>query len=384
MEPRLIPEGTPGLEELRDLAWDLGQRSAKLAVSQSEPVREALTILVRSINGYYSNLIEGRGTTPYNIDQAMANQFQDDLTRRDRQWEAKAHIKVQEWIDKENGLAELGYGTAGVREIHRRFYEKLPPHMLTVRNAQTKKSINIVPGEFRQGFVRVGHHIPIEPTHIPRFMAQWEDVYTSLSPRVVLLAAATAHHRLLWIHPLQDGNGRVARLISHAMLKRAISGVDLWSVSRGWAYNENRYMLWLSKCDELCKGSTDGHERHGGIGQVDFTRYFLATVLNEVTFMQETLMNVNFPRSFLEWIRGQTDIGKGARIIEKVLIYGSIERGTVPELLGMPERSARRVVKKLFDHYLLQSDSHRAPLRLNIPLYVAQALFPSMMPERSN
>jgi Fic family protein len=48
-----------------------------------------------------------------------------------------------------------------------------------------------------------------------------------------LVAIAASHHRLLWIHPFSEGNGRVARLLSHALLRRAGVGSPLWSVARG-------------------------------------------------------------------------------------------------------------------------------------------------------
>ena len=50
-----------------------------------------------------------------------------------------------------------------------------------------------------------------------------------------VIAVAAAHHRFVWIHPFYDGNGRVVRLMSHAMLKRLGVGSSLWSVARGLA-----------------------------------------------------------------------------------------------------------------------------------------------------
>lgn len=51
-----------------------------------------------------------------------------------------------------------------------------------------------------------------------------------------VLAMATAHHRFNWIHPFPDGNGRVSRLMSHAMAHKAgIGAHGLWSISRGLA-----------------------------------------------------------------------------------------------------------------------------------------------------
>ncbi len=47
---------------------------------------------------------------------------------------------------------------------------------------------------------------------------------------------ATAHHRLNYIHPFLDGNGRVSRLLSHVMaLSAGIGAHGLWSVSSGLA-----------------------------------------------------------------------------------------------------------------------------------------------------
>ncbi|GGX40011.1 hypothetical protein GCM10007392_03240 [Saccharospirillum salsuginis] len=177
-----------------------------------------------------------------------------------------------------------------------------------------------------------------------------------------------------------DGNGRVARLITHAMLKKGIAGVEMWSVSRGFARDRDRYRYLLQCCDQPRRGDRDGRGQLSESSLVDFTRYFLETALDQVNFMSGILRTDDFSRSLLEWIRSQPDIARGDRIIEQILIYGSIERSHVPGLLGTSERTARRVVQSLTDHYLLTSDSHRAPLRLNLPLHAAQAVFPSMVP----
>lgn len=381
MEPLLIREDAPGLDDLQDLVWALGQRSPKIATSQLTSVRDAVARLVRAMNCYYSNLIEGHNTQPIDIDRALANQFEDNQRQRDLQKkEAKAHIEVQSWIDEEDGLAEIGIGIAGVREIHRRFYDKLPAHMHLVTHTQSLQELTVVPGEYRQNDVRVGLHIPVPPSDIESCMARWESIYTKLPPRKIPLAAAAAHHRLLWIHPMLDGNGRVARLITHAMLKKSLSGVELWSVSRGFARNKEQYKYLLQCCDQPRRGDRDGRGQLSETSLIDFTRYFLETALDQVDFMSEVLRTDDFTRALLEWIRSQPDINKGDKIIEQIILYGSIERGAVPALLGLPERTARRVVKALFDHYLLVAESHRAPLKLNLPLHAAQAVFPSMVP----
>ena len=51
------------------------------------------------MNCYYSNLIEGHYTHPVDIERALKDEYSADPEKRDLQLEAKAHIKVQEWID---------------------------------------------------------------------------------------------------------------------------------------------------------------------------------------------------------------------------------------------------------------------------------------------
>ena len=69
--------------------------------------------------------------------------------------------------------------------------------------------------------MEVGRHIAISPGAVPRFLERMDAAYAKAGKIDSILAAACAHHRLLWVHPFLDGNGRVARLMSYAMLKSA-------------------------------------------------------------------------------------------------------------------------------------------------------------------
>jgi Fic family protein len=68
-------------------------------------------------------------------------------------------------------------------------------------------------------------------------------VYSRLGKSESILGAPAAHHRLAWIHPFLDGNGRVARLMSHATLLDALDTGAVWSVARGLARNVARITL---------------------------------------------------------------------------------------------------------------------------------------------
>ena len=211
MEPLLLSEGSKHRAELTDLAVDLAGKSANFRGSLPEDLLAALADLVRAMNCYYSNLIEGHDTHPVDIERALKDDYSTDARKRNLQLEAKAHITVQKWID-ESGLKESATSASSIIEVHRRFYELLPDDLLWVENPDTGEKIQVIPGELRKRDVKVGRHVPISPGALPRFMNRFEDAYRRLGSTNKILAAASAHHRLLWIHPFLDGNGRVAKI----------------------------------------------------------------------------------------------------------------------------------------------------------------------------
>src|SRR3954471_3980462 len=103
MEPLVLGEGSRHRAELTDLALELAQRSAGFRRSLPASLLTSLATLVRAMNCYYSNLIEGHDTHPVDIERALKQDFSHDARQRDLQMEARAHIAVQRWID-EGGL----------------------------------------------------------------------------------------------------------------------------------------------------------------------------------------------------------------------------------------------------------------------------------------
>src|SRR6266481_4636572 len=99
MEPLLIGESSRHRGKLTDMALELAQKAAGFRRSLPESLLASLADLVRAMNCYYSNLIEGHDTHPIDIERALKNDYSKDAHKRDLQLEAKAHILVQEWID---------------------------------------------------------------------------------------------------------------------------------------------------------------------------------------------------------------------------------------------------------------------------------------------
>jgi Fic family protein len=385
MEPLGISEGSRFRGELTDLAVELAARSAGFRRSLPMGVVAELADLVRSMNCYYSNLIEGHDTHPVDIERALKNDYSADVQKRNLQLEAKAHIEVQQWIDA-GGLRRRATTRAGVCEIHRRFCEKLPEELLWVENPETGERMPVVPGELRRRDAKVGQHIPISPGALPRFLERFEQVYGALGKTDSILGAAAAHHRLVWIHPFLDGNGRVVRLMSHAMLLEALDTGAIWSVARGLARNVDGYKARLAECDLPRRNDLDGRGNLSEEALTNFTRFFMQICLDQITFMEGLLEPEQLRTRILLWADEQVRLDalppKVGRVLEAVLYRGELPRGDVGALLGTSDRHARRVVAALVSRNVLVSEGLRAPLRLAFPAALASRWMPGLFPER--
>lgn len=387
MEPLVLSEMSRHRPALSDLALDLASRSAGFRRSLPAGVAEALASLVRSMNCYYSNLIEGHNTHPVDIERAMREDYSADKAKRNLQLEARAHVEVQRWIDG-GGVGGRAVAMETVCEIHRRFGELLPPELLVVENPDTGRTVAMVPGELRNGDVRVGLHVAISAGAVPRFLQRFAQTYGALGKSETILAAAAAHHRLLWIHPFFDGNGRVARLMSHAVLLQALDTGGVWSIARGFARNVGTYKQHLMNCDSPRRNDLDGRGALSEEALAEFTHFFLETCLDQVRCMEELVQPDRLRDRVLIWaeeeMRAGTLPAKAGQVLESVLFRGELPRGDVPTLLGTGERQARRVVSALLERGVLSSESTRAHLRLTFPATLAGRWMPGLFPEQAS
>jgi Fic family protein len=386
MEPLLIPAGSRHREALNDLAIELAARSAGFRHSLPEGIVAALADLVRSMNCYYSNLIEGHNTHPVDIERALNDDFSSNSQKRDLQLEARAHITVQRWIDN-GGLRGQAYHASSICEIHQRFCAELPDDLLWVETPDSDRRTAIVPGEFRQQDVRVGQHVAISPGALPRFFARFEQVFARLGKADTIIATAAAHHRLLWIHPFVDGNGRVARLASHAVLLEQLDSGGIWSIARGLARQEAEYKRHLAACDQTRRNDLDGRGHLSEENLAAFSLFFLNTCLDQVSFMQDLVQPDRLRDRVLFWaaeaIRMDELPPKAERILEAILYRGELARGEVAGLVDTGDRHARRLVASLVDKGLVTSHSSRAPLRLAFPAKLASRWMPGLFPDQA-
>lgn len=384
MEPMLVEEAAAA--SLEDLATDLVRDAAGLAGRSHPLLRQSIGDLVRSMNCYYSNLIEGHDTHPREIDRALNNDFSADARQRELQQEAVAHIHVQKLIDDRKDPAVWPATAAYARWLHREFCSRLPPEMLWVDHPSTGERIPVVPGELRKRDVRVGRHDPPDFGDLPRFLARFDAAYASppLNRTRQIQSVGAAHHRFLWIHPFIDGNGRVARLMSHALLKRLGVGTSLWAVARGLARQESQYKALLAFADAPRQGNRDGRGALTQTGLMSFSRFFLEQAIDQVGFMSALLEpEVLLRRMEIhveEEVRGRRLPRGSFAVLREAALAGEVERSRVPFLTGYEERAARMITSALSDRGLLVATSHRAPLRLGFPSDVVERWLPSLYP----
>jgi len=385
MEPLLISEGAPSRGELIDLALDLAARSASFRSKLPTPIAAALSDLVRAMNCYYSNLIEGHNTHPVDIEKALKGNYSHDAKKRNLQLEAKAHIAVQKWIDS-GGLGGPATSRAAICEIHRRFCSELPPELLIVEDPESHEKFRVEPGQLRKRDVKVGNLVPISPGAIPRFLDRFETAYGNLGKMETILSAAAAHDRLAWIHPFLDGNGRVCRLMSQATLLETLDTGALWSVSRGLARRVTDYKTLLANCDLPRRNALDGRGNLSEAELIAFTRFFLDVCIDQVKFMEELMNPKDLQARVMVWAKEQTVTKELApnsdKILDALLYRGELLRGEVPSLLNTSERSAQRAVESLVKRGVIVSDSSRAPLRLAFPAALVARWMPGLFPEK--
>lgn len=383
MEPMLPASDNRVLSDLTlELVAVANQFSGKL----HPQVQRSLADLVRSMNCYYSNLIEGHNTHPRDIDRAMAAQYSSDPARLTSQLEARAHIEVQQLIDSGQDPKVSTTSSEYLRWIHFQFCSRLPEELLTTQHPDTGDIMTVIPGEFRTNWVQVGSHIPPSADELVQYMSRFEQAYDTqrLSRSQGIIGVAAAHHRFVWIHPFLDGNGRVARLMSHASLLRMGLGGSLWSIARGLARSGQHYKAKLQAADLPRQSSFDGRGALSEKHLAAFCEYFLSMSIDQVTFMESLLQPGELLRRMQLYCDDEISAGRlpkrSMALLREALIMGQFERRDAPEITGYQERKAREVLSVLLKKGLLISEGPRKPVRLGFPIDVVERWFPALYP----
>ena len=387
-------------EVLEDLARQLVTVSAKLEARLPPATLAGVGKLLRVVNSYYSNLIEGHNTHPVEVERAMRADYSAAPDKRDLQVESLIHIEVQEemaWrVAREPALNVAA--PEFLCWLHERFYERLPERLRLAKGDKGELAY-VEAGTLRARYVQVGQHIAPAPEALDRFLARFAAEYDPARQHGLrpFIALAAAHHRLMWIHPFLDGNGRVARLFTDAYFLRCkLAGYGLWNASRGLARRRDSYRSHLAAADAPREGDLDGRGNLSNRALTEFCEFFLTVCLDQAQYMDGLLALdglLGRLEKYVHWrvagfIAGPADMARPLRpevipVLRAVASAGEITRGEVFRLIGMSERTGRNTLKQLLDEGLLTATSTLGPVRLGFPAHAAGYWFPELYPAES-
>lgn len=157
-------------------------------------------------------------------------------------------------------------------------------HKMVVSGLSLQREGDVTPGQFRKGNVKIKNagHVPPEGIALQDYLEEFFSfINAPQDPKLDLLRVAIAHHRFAWIHPFNNGNGRVVRLLTYSMLISRGFNVRtgrLLNPSAVFCKNRGRYYEMLAKADT-------GEER----ALIEWCEYVLSGLLIELKKIDKLL-----------------------------------------------------------------------------------------------
>lgn len=384
MEP-LLP-GEHKLAALLECAHDVQRAADRLSALCQPGALTDLRGLLRAMNSYYSNKIEGQHTLPMEIEQALRQDYSTDADKARRQRLAVAHMQTEAWLEQsgDHWPGSAVWTVDCVTGIHQHLFAQLPAADRTLPEGD-----ELVPGLLRDRNVSVGVHAAPAHLAIAPMLQRWGDFYAGVRRgELQLLAAAASHQRLAWVHPFRDGNGRVARLHTHLLLVRQGWSNGLWSVLRGFARTQQQYYARLAAADEPRAGDLDGRGNLSEQALIDWISYVLDVCADQVAFMTGLLDLAGMKDRIAACLAFEHNVvRRGVRTESlRALHYlfatqGELERADFKAMLGLGERLATAQVSALLKRGLVKSDTPYGKLRFAVPLHALRFYFPALWPE---
>ena len=387
MEPLLPSEArlAPALER----AHDLIRQADRLAGWNAGGAPSGLKLLLRAMNSYYSNKIEGQHTLPLEIEQALRNDYASDADKARRQRLALAHMATESQLETlwPQWNAAQVWSVQTLADIHQDLFARLPEGDRMQPDGEAVQVLQ--PGQWRQREVSVGRRAAPTAAVLPAFLARWSQVYgQARRGEMQVVAMAAAHQRLAWIHPFLDGNGRVARLHSHLVLGHMGLTNGLWSPLRGFARSQETYYAQLAAADETRAGDLDGRGNLTEAGLLGWIDYVIGICIDQVSFMRGLLSPEGMKDRIAACLSYEEKVMRlGVRTEAlRALHYlfatqAELDRADFKAMLGLGERLATAQVSALLSRGLLLTDSPYGKLRFGVPQHALRFFFPKLWPE---
>jgi len=203
--------------------------------------------VLQMLESMRSARIEGNNTT---IADYIETKIYTHTNSNDSSREIQNIEQAIQFIDKQSSFWEkdntLVLDTHFVSELHKIVTQWLH---LPYTGGEWDKT----PGKYRVTEVKINHsnHIPPPAYLVEDYMQElFEEIHKEMSPQYYLLRIILLHHRFVWIHPFWNGNGRVGRLFTYAMLKKFYPHTA-WFLNPTtlFAQNKNMYYDMLARAD---------------------------------------------------------------------------------------------------------------------------------------
>lgn len=210
-------------------------------------------------------------------------------------------------------------------------------------------------GNYRNKNVKIvqSKHTHPDMIKIPEYMEDLVDFYNQdIHHKYDLLKIAISHHRFVWIHPFNNGNGRTVRLLTYAMLLK--SGFKLNNMivnpTAVFCIDRDKYYHYLAIADQ---GSDDSI--------LQWAEYMLSGLLTEIKKIDKLLeydylsKHILLPAIDIAFTRHIIN-SEEAKIVKLVVDKQIIQARDIKELLQHKHAvSTTRVINKLIIRGLLQS-----------------------------
>ncbi|EHL23531.1 filamentation induced by cAMP protein Fic [Acidovorax sp. NO-1] len=238
--------------------------------------------------------------------------------------------------------------------------EPVTEHLLRGLHATTvdglKREGDTNPGAYRQGAVKIAQadHQPPEAPQVPDYMTELVTFINRADPpKYDLMKVALAHHRFAWVHPFGNGNGRVVRLLTYAMLIkygfRVNAVVRLLNPAAVFCADRNAYYARLGDADA---GTDEALER--------WCVYVLSGVRDELTKVDRL---ADYEHLKAKVLLPAVNYARERQLItplEQAVLTTTIKAGTVKAgdlEAAMPDLNANQrtyQIRKLVDGGMLQ------------------------------
>lgn len=231
-------------------------------------------------------------------------------------------------------------------------------HKIISHDLSPSKEGSNTPGCYRTTNVEIrnSEHTPPLSIQVPEYMDELISfINASDTLQKILLKVAVAHHRFVWIHPFDNGNGRMSRVLTYAMLKKAkFDKISLLNPAAVFCINRSEYFDKLTLADT---GDTEG--------LLEWCRFVLSGLLNELTKLRRLLDGNYFRNSILKPAVANTHHFSIITADEVKILNLSIEKADnfiaakdIAELF--PDKNARQItymINKLVENGLLCKES---------------------------